>query len=144
MKYKRNKTKKYKPLKPYLEKKLWKIFSEYIRRSHANEFGVVKCFTCETTGHWKEFDAGHFIKVSFKGLKFNENNVKPQCTKCNRFLGGNEGEFAYRLNNEIQEGLADELTEIKHDEMAHPENYKVTSEELITKIEEYKSKLEKL
>lgn len=77
-----------------LKKKLWKLVSEYIRRKHADDNGNAVCVTCGTVKHWKELDCGHFIPKS-KGMSiyFEEDNLAPQCTYCNRFQHGNLIEY---------------------------------------------------
>ena len=77
-----------------LEKKAWEWFSRYIRLKTADSSGMVKCFTCGRVKHWKEMDAGHYKSQGHhKKLKFFEPNVRCQCTRCNRFLHGNLGEY---------------------------------------------------
>lgn len=82
-----------------LKKKLWREFSIYIRRREADDNGFVRCFTCRKISHWKELDAGHYIAKNVGGanLYFNEKNVQPQCTACNRFRHGNLHQYALRL-----------------------------------------------
>jgi hypothetical protein len=63
-----------------------KVFQKWIRlRDEGKE-----CISCGATNP-KGFDAGHFKKAEiYSGVIFDERNVNRQCTKCNRFLGGNE------------------------------------------------------
>jgi 5-methylcytosine-specific restriction endonuclease McrA len=78
-----------------LKKKLWKLFSEYIRR---RDKGI--CFTCGRVQDWKLCDAGHFIPRSVGGLAlfFHEDNVHAQCKRCNMPpLCGNQYEYGRRL-----------------------------------------------
>lgn len=79
-----------------LKKKLWKVFSQYIRQ---RDNGV--CFTCGKRDDWKNTDAGHYIAKSIGGsnLYFNEKNVHCQCTRCNRHLHGNLHYYAMKLQN---------------------------------------------
>jgi hypothetical protein len=88
--------------------KLWRVFSEYVRRSHAID-GVCKCVTCGTVGHWKDMDAGHFISRNHKATKFDIQNVAPQCKKCNRFLGGRQYEFGIWIDQKYGEGTAEKI-----------------------------------
>jgi hypothetical protein len=69
-----------------LKKKAWSLFSEVIRRGHADHRGMVKCVSCPSWMHWKESHAAHFIPKS-RGLVyyFLEKNVHPGCPKCNLF-----------------------------------------------------------
>jgi len=72
---------------PSLDKKLWKIVSEYIRRR----------------------DAGHFISRDRKSTKFLETNISAQCPRCNRFKSGNQFEHGKRIDERWGEGTANEL-----------------------------------
>ena len=69
----------------------WIWCSQYIRRKSADHTGYVQCVTCEESHHWKEMDAGHFIsKARGSSIYFVEENIHPQCQRCNRFLEGNK------------------------------------------------------
>lgn len=72
-----------------LYKKVWKLFSEFIRRTSKG-----RCFTCDTKYPWRKLNAGHFIHNS---LDFDEINVHGQCSRCNRFLHGNAAVYAIKL-----------------------------------------------
>ena len=105
-----------------LKKKLWKIFSEYIRRSHADWQGMVTCVTCGKYMHWKEADAGHYHpRTDGLAMFFEEKNVHPQCNPCNRWRHGNLTKYALYLRKRYGEQILEELewkqkqgTEIKY------------------------------
>lgn len=80
------------------DKKLWKVFSEYIRRRYADDSGYCKCITCGVVKHWKEMDAGHGIGRQHWGVRYNERNVHPQCKKCNGFDGGRMDAYKEAVN----------------------------------------------
>lgn len=65
-----------------LKTKAWKLFSEYIRRKHADWRGYVACTTCGKQYLWNSgmIHAGHWIHDK---LDFDERNVHPQCRDCN-------------------------------------------------------------
>lgn len=99
-----------------LNKKLWKLFSEHIRQKYADEEGFVKCFTCDAGRHWKEMDAGHYIPKSVSlRLRFDERNVHPQCTACNRFRHGNLTEYAIALQKKYGAKILEELDALRHE-----------------------------
>lgn len=105
----KSKRKKLPPL-PRLKRKLWKMFSEYVRKRDASEAGIVKCFTCSRTGHWKEFQAGHYIPQSLSlALVFDDRNVHPQCGGCNLFRRGNMSVYAVELRKRYGENILEEL-----------------------------------
>jgi hypothetical protein len=86
------------------DKKLWKVFSEYIRRRDSNKEGFGKCFTCNRIIHWKKGDAGHGIGRQHKGTKYNEKNNHLQCKPCNGFEGGKREIYKEQMNKRYGEG----------------------------------------
>ena len=77
-----------------LKDKLWKIVSKYIRQKYADSEGFCKCVTCDTTKHWKEQQAGHFVPSwASSFLRYTETNIHPQCFHCNINLGSNPIEY---------------------------------------------------
>lgn len=94
-----------------LKKKLWKVFSQYIRR---RDKGV--CFTCGLKKHWKEQQAGHMIPKSVGGLSlyFHELNVNVQCYRCNINLGGNGAIYAKNFVEKYGQWKFDELLQEKN------------------------------
>jgi hypothetical protein len=74
-----------------LKTKLWKTFSIYIRKSYANQYGMVKTSDGELK-HWKEVDCGHLFanternkQLGGNELWYYENNFAPQSSSGNRF-----------------------------------------------------------
>lgn len=89
-----------KPSLSSLKKKLWKVFSEYVRRKDADEGGTERCYTCSDPKHWKELHAGHAIPGRHNAVLFDEEIVKPQCPVCNIWKGGQYHIFATNLIKE--------------------------------------------
>ncbi len=117
-----------------LEKDLWKTFSLYIRLKYSDKNGYVSCYTCPARKHYKEMQAGHYIKRSYKSLKFDERNVRPQDPRCNMFLDGNQDEFAVKLEQEYGLGILQELHRLKWEEK------RFTRLELTTLLTDYKQR----
>lgn len=92
-----------------------KAFSLYIRKKYANAEGYVRCFTCPATGHWKEFDCGHFISRKHMSVRWNQNNARPQCKYCNQAKYGMENVFQLRLTREIGIEKVEKLLQKKHE-----------------------------
>jgi len=90
-----------------LRKKAWALVSEYVRRSAANEHGIVLCFTCGKPHMWTDMDCGHYIHKDC--LDYDLVNLHPQCGYCNRRLHGNRGIYAERLIAEYGEATISEL-----------------------------------
>jgi hypothetical protein len=94
-----------------LKEKLDRVFSIYIRTKNARHDGFVKCYTCGKVIHWKEADAGHFIRRGYSSVRFDERNVKVQCVECNQFKNGMEESFEEQLRYDLGEKEFNELVE---------------------------------
>ena len=118
-------------------KKLDKVFSEYIRRRDADDNGFVKCCTCPTVRHWKQMDAGHYIKRDQLSTRWDERNVYAQCVDCNRFHDGRILEY----DNFIYDKLgSDEYNSL----ISRPWNnsgFKYMQHEIDELVEIYKQKI---
>jgi len=91
-----------------LDRKLWKIFSQYIRkRDCPNGYGT--CVTCGKLKPYAEMDAGHFIGRRHKATKFDERNVAVQCRYCNRFNSGESWAFGQWIDQKYGAGTAETL-----------------------------------
>jgi hypothetical protein len=117
------------------KRRLWKVFSEYIRRRDQG-----KCFTCDTQKPWQEMDAAHYVPASVcpPALYFDERNVNCGCTSCNRYKHGNLSVYAYRLAVKHGPEILGELEAKKR------VGGKWNEWTYQTKVEEYKSKIKEL
>lgn len=121
-----------------LEKKLWGLVSEYVRRK---ENGI--CFTCgmrywnEELGEndWKSMHAGHFRHGA---LDFDLMNIHCQCPPCNIDLGGNLKEYEFQMLQEYGTKAVNDL--IKRSR----EVFIASDQWLLSKIEEMKNLLSQL
>lgn len=122
-----------------LKKKLWKIFSQYIRQRNLDEYGDAICFTCGARNHYTKMDAGHYIAASL-GLAtyFDERNVQIQCTSCNRFRHGNLHQFALKLREKYGDKILEDLENLRQTFR------KISAPEYLELIEQYKKKLENI
>ena len=115
------------------DKKLWKVFSEYIRLRDADENGICTCFTCGLKRHWKQMDCGHGIGRQHKATKFNEKNNHAQCKRCNGFEGGMREVYKQRMDEKYGEGTWDRMELVskqtvkysQHDYDAYERLYKI-------------------
>jgi hypothetical protein len=117
--------------------KLWKEFSEYIRRRNADENGIVECFTCHSRKHWKEMQAGHGIPRQHWGTRYDEINVQSQCKKCNCFEQGEQAEFARQVDLKYGEGTWGKLVVKKHFATKRPSQFQIDE---MTKVYRQKNK----
>lgn len=97
-----------------IKKKAWDMFSLFIRQSSADEHGWVKCYTCDKTGPWRDFQAGHFVGGRHNAVLFNEECVRIQCVACNIFLRGNYQTYTVRMIDEVGRDKVDELLNLKY------------------------------
>jgi hypothetical protein len=123
-----------------LEKKLDRLFSEWVRRSAADEGGTVECVTCQKLMHWTGGDAqaGHFVKRQHRATRWDWRNVNVQCVRCNKWLDGNEGEHGAYIIKKHGLAVHDELLALKRTVK------KFSRVELQELIDTYNKKLEML
>lgn len=131
------KRKKLPPL-PRLKKKLWKIFSEYIRRRDADENGIVTCISCPRKLHWKLVDCGHYERRGHLGTFIDERNNHAQCKRCNKFLRGNQSGYAIAIRKKYGPDILEELATLKNS------RDKYSRDEYEDLIQTYKQKLKDL
>ena len=122
-----------KPTVAKLKKELDKVFSQYIRLKYADHNGMCECFTCGTQKHWKNIQAGHFMSRRHMATRWHEDNVKPQCVKCNMFSQGEQYRFGVNLGEK-----ATEMEELSRTTM------KFATFELQELIADYKIKIQEL
>lgn len=97
-----------------LEKKLDRVFSLFIRTRNIDEGGTTNCVTCNRLFYYADLDAGHFVKRQHKSVRWDERNVHPQCTRCNRFLNGAMDEMALYIYKLYGQDTLCELLRLKH------------------------------
>ena len=132
----RPKVKRKKPTLGKLKKKLWTVFSAYIRaRDNYN------CFTCYKRGRGKGMHAGHFIPKSVSGfsLYFSEEAVNAQCYNCNINKSGNWPAYERAM---IRKHGKERTEELKALAFTITKSY--TEAEYLQKISEYEAKLAEL
>jgi hypothetical protein len=116
-----------------LDKKLWTIFSKYIRLRDKD----LPCVSCgkiiQGISH-----AGHYITRKYLFVKFHEDNVHKQCPYCNTFLEGNSSDYRKNLINKV--GL--ERVEWLEENKKNIANLSVTWYK--EKIEYYKNKVKEM
>lgn len=84
-----------------LKAKCDKVFSEYVRLYHSNEFGDCTCYTCGAQMNWRKIQNGHLFSRGRLGTRFNFENCRPQCVGCNIMAKGNYQEFFPRMIDEV-------------------------------------------
>ncbi len=78
----------------WYKKKLWGIFTKFIKRRDRYQ-----CFTCGKFASGYGLGGGHFITAAVcpPSLYFHEDNVHAQCTHCNLVLEGNHYIYGVKL-----------------------------------------------
>lgn len=84
--------------------KLWKVFSEYIRKRDRC------CISCGKKADWTELDAGHYYaRTAGLATFFDPRNVNGQCRSCNLFRHGNLPAYALALQKKYGPNILEEL-----------------------------------
>ena len=110
-----------------------KVFQKWVRLRDVD----LPCISCGTQNP-KLWHGGHFKKAEiYSGLIFDERNVHKQCSRCNVFLGGNEGEYRIGLVNRY----GNEYVEQLEADSIIKRNYKYTKDELIEIKNVYNEKI---
>ena len=110
------------------------VFSRYVRIKNADSNGIVECYTCGKKHKWQDIQCGHFMVRANLGIRWMEQNCRPQCEECNCYKNGNLEEFEYKLdeeNNSLVEYLRESARQV----------VKPTRDELKGLLIEYRAKL---
>jgi hypothetical protein len=91
------------------DKKLWKVFSEFIRLRDSDKDGNCKCITCSLVRHWKKMDCGHGIPRQHMATKYSEINNHAQCKRCNGFEGGKREVYKEEVDKRYGKGTWNKL-----------------------------------
>jgi hypothetical protein len=88
---------------PQLLKLAEHAFNAYIRhRDSEGEYFI--CISCSTPKSLSKMHAGHYMSAGHNAsVRFNEDNVRGQCEKCNTFLHGNLIRYRENLVKKIGE-----------------------------------------
>ena len=70
-----------------LKKKAHELLQRLVRMKAADDCGIVRCVSCGKLDHYKAMDGGHFISRTYTYHSLREENIHPQCKRCNRFFG---------------------------------------------------------
>jgi hypothetical protein len=129
----KKKSKKSKSELQTLKEKLW----EECKRITKARYGDT-CYTCYAQGLvGKNWQTGHFIPSSVCSveLRYDLENLRPQCFRCNINLSGNWVEFERHLKNEKGPDAPEELK--KRNQQTKLQQYDVLW--YLQKLDEYKA-----
>ncbi len=103
---------KKKPLTAYthaqMKKKVDDVFSKYIRYKAADADGYADCYTCGQSLHVTKLHCGHFASRKFMAVRWEPDNVAPQCFACNIHRHGEQWIFGRNIDMQ-KPGRAAEL-----------------------------------
>ena len=129
-----------------LDRKLWKLVSDYVRRRDcrrpiSNGSGFCgDCITCGKIWYMEDMDAGHFISRNKKAVRFDFKNINAQCRGCNRFQSGRQFEHAKAIDRKWGAGTADALLiKSKQPCKRGRADYLVLIEEMKEKLKKFKA-----
>ena len=93
-----------------LEDEIWQLCRKIQYTKHGKF-----CYTCRKPVEGKNAHLGHFIPRSVGGvaLRYNLDNLRPQCYFCNINLGGNGSAFYKRLLEDEGQDFIDNLFNLK-------------------------------
>lgn len=93
------------------KKATWKLYSQYIKQRDADQYGYVRCVTCQKKDIWNshQVHAGHFLHGDNPGTWVNDKNVHAQCAGCNVHKGGARDWYALELERRYGHGILQEL-----------------------------------
>lgn len=125
---------------PQLQNTLWPLIALYIKRNHSSDGLHCKCFTCDKAIKIGDRDcqAGHWIPRTYSPTKYEEDNLRPQCSTCNEFHHGKPVEFERNLRLEIGDERVEELKTLS------TQRWKWDRSELVKQIEYYKGELKEM
>ena len=145
-----------------LKKQAWKLLSELVRRSAADQDGGCNCYTCGAWHKWNSglrgMHAGHALGGRAGAVLLDQELIRPQCAMCNckppYGRGGETHIFNAKLIREraslvasegfptVSAALALDWWEAKLS--ASRQVRKWNRSELEAKIEDYKARLSRL
>jgi hypothetical protein len=128
----KNKVKKIKrPTRSKLVKELDRVFSIFIRQRDLPG----RCYTCGQYTTVKGGHAMHFISRASYRYRWDEDNVKGGCPRCNIFLKGNYVPYTLNMIREYGKEKVEEMERMKNT------IYKVSDSEIMDKIAFYKARI---
>lgn len=117
-----------------LVKELDRVFSIFIRQRDLPG-GRGKCYTCKNPVSIRDAHAMHFISRACYRYRWDEDNVKAGCQRCNIWLKGNYIEYVRYM---IDEYGIDKVDEMRRNAK---QVFKISTQEIEDKIAYYKRRI---
>lgn len=125
--------------------KLWKVFSEFIRKRDHQKYG--SCITCGKSKAYEELQAGHYAPAGNCGfaLLFDERNVHGECNYDNAFNAGHLIQYRTNLERRYGRDFVQDIEERYNDSRYRGKTTKEWDKKTYeTKILYYKEKIKEL
>ena len=100
---------------PKLKKKAAELLQRLVRMKAADQDGICQCVSCGKKDHWKTMDGGHFISRTYTNHVLREENIHPQCKRCNRFFTGCHDDYRRYMVEMYGEDYVEWLTDTKRE-----------------------------
>lgn len=120
-----------------------KYCSKYVRLSNADENWICTCYTCGARKHWKKITCGHKESRWWISVRYDLDNVKPQCWWCNSKMYGNGRpvEFELHLINDIGKERVEAVHNKVLEEAKDPVKNTLSTPEILEKADEFRELL---
>lgn len=120
-----------------------KYCSLYVRLSHTDENWYCTCYTCHKKKHRKDIQCWHHIGRKYITVRYDLDNVRPQCFWCNAKHLGNwmTIEFKAHLIDEIWEERVKAVEEKALNEVRDPIHNNLSTPDILEVAEMYKELL---
>lgn len=114
--------------------------SQYVRLSYADHNWICSCYTCWKRLHRKKIQCWHWIGRGYILVRYDLDNVRPQCRWCNAKHMGNWKpiEFKAHLIDEIWEERVKAVEEKALAEVRDPLNNNLSTPEILEIAEKFK------
>lgn len=107
------------PTTPKLKNKAAALLQKLVRMKAADDTGLCKCVTCGRVDSWKLMDGGHFISRAYTFHLLREENIHPQCKRCNRFFSGCHDDYRRYMVDMYGEDFVEWLSHTKRNVMKY-------------------------
>jgi len=72
------------------------LLQRLVRLKASDDNGYCSCVTCGRSAHYKTMDGGHYFSRRHSRLKLYEEQINPQCKRCNMMMGDPIVQDAYK------------------------------------------------
>ena len=93
-----------------LFQELYKLVQKYVRLKESDILGMCYCISCNHHDHYKNMQWWHLVGRANMVTAFDENNIHPQCPRCNMAMAGKFWlDEAKKIENQYIKNLSDKI-----------------------------------